>query len=305
VSASVIPLKPTGNQEIAINQEIAMAEQSSSDPLTTGIHADIEAIEEALVAQWTNYGHAPGGVFHEDDDLVCAEAPVPQLPYNAVLRTRLRRDAAERIEQVLRHFCQRAVQFLWFVHPTAQPTNLAEQLAARGLSLVEHATGMALDLTSWSASPGPLKGPIIYREVQDEQGMRAFEELMAAYWELPAESHPYVFGMNRWAYALGDRGVRWVAYRGRQPVGKAYLSYLGRKDTAAIFGVYVKPTDRGYGIASTLTELAIGHAAALGRKRVVLHSSEMAVNVYRGLGFIDRCILPVYATTALHGVQPI
>jgi hypothetical protein len=81
--------------------------------------------------------------------------------------------------------------------------------------------------------------------VTDEQGLRAFEELMAAYWALPEESHPYVFGMNRWAYALGDRGVRWVAYRDRQPVGKAYLSSLGRKDTAAIFGVYVRPTARG------------------------------------------------------------
>jgi RimJ/RimL family protein N-acetyltransferase len=203
------------------------------------------------------------------------------------------------------HVRKRAVQFLWLVHPTAQLANLAEQLAARGLSLVEHATGMSLELTSWSASPGPSKGPNTDREVTDEQGMRVFEELMAAYWELPEESHPHVFGMNRWAYKLGDRGVRWVAYRDRQPVGKAYLSYLGLKDTAAIFGVYMRPTARGYGIASTLTQLAIDRAAELGRRRVVLHSSEMAVHVYRRLGFIDRCILPVYATTALHGMQPI
>lgn len=247
----------------------------------------------------------PAGCFTKEDDLVWTEAPVPQLPYNAVLRTRLASDAAERIEQVVRHFRQRAVQFLWLVHPTAQPANLAERLTARGLSLVEHATGMALDLTSWSAQPGPAKGPIAYREVKDQEGLRDFEELMAAYWELPPESHPYVFEMNRRAYALGDRGVRWVAYHDNRPVGKAYLSYLGCKDTAAIFGVYVRPTVRGYGIASTLTALAITRAAALGRKRVVLHSSEMAVHVYQRLGFIERCTMPVYATTALHGMQPI
>jgi hypothetical protein len=79
---------------------------------------------------------------------------------------------------------------------------------------------MSLELTSWSASPGPSKGPNTDREVTDEQGMRVFEELMAAYWELPEESHPYGFGMNRWAHKLGDRGVSWVAYRDRQPVGK-------------------------------------------------------------------------------------
>lgn len=138
-----------------------MAEQSSSDLLTTGVHADIEAIEEAFVAQWTNYGHAPGGVFHEEDDLVWTEAPVPQLPYNAVLRTRLGSDAAERIEQVLSHFRQRAVEFLWLVHPTAQPANLAEQLTAHGLSLVEKATGMALDLTAWSALQARRRGPLL------------------------------------------------------------------------------------------------------------------------------------------------
>ena len=83
------------------------------------------------------------------------------------------------------------------------------------------------------------------------------------------------------------------------------MSYLGRKDTAAIFGVYVRPTARGYGIASTLTEVAITRAAERGRRRVVLHASEMAVHMYRRLGFIDRCMLPIYATTALHGMQPI
>lgn len=282
-----------------------MAEQSSSDLLTTGVHADIEAIEEAFVAQWTNYGHAPGGVFHEEDDLVWTEAPVPQLPYNAVLRTRLGSDAAERIEQLLSHFRQRAVEFLWLVHPTAQPANLAEQLTAQGLSLVEKATGMALDLTAWSAPSGPPQGPIAYREVKDQESLRDFEELMAAYWELPVKSRPYAFEMNRSAYTVGGRGVRWVAYHDNQPVGKAYLSYLGCKDTAAIFGVYVRPNARGYGVASALTALAITRAAALGRKRVVLHSSEMAVKIYQRLGFIERCTMPMYATTALHGIQPI
>jgi hypothetical protein len=59
---------------------------------------------------------------------------------------------------------------------------------------------------------------------------------MVDYWELPKESHPDVFGMNRWACELGARRVRWVAYRDRQPVGKAYLWCLGLQDTVAIFG---------------------------------------------------------------------
>ena len=42
--------------------------------------------------------------------------------------------------------------------------------------------------------------------------------------------------------------------------------------TAAIFGVYVSPLARDYGIASALTELAIDRAAEFGRRRVVLQS---------------------------------
>jgi ribosomal protein S18 acetylase RimI-like enzyme len=267
-------------------------------------HADIEAIEQAFVAQWSNFGHAPGGIFHEEGDLIWAEAPVPQLPYNAVIRTKLGMDAEARIKQVINRFRERAAQFLWVVHPTAQPDDLIERLVAKGLSLVECPTGMSLDLTTWSDAPNSMKGPITYREVTDEQGLQAYERLIDAYWELPEQSHPYVFGLSRWIHASRDRAARWVAYRDRQPVGKIYLSYLGAKDTAAIFGVYVSPTARGYGIASALSKLAISRAAKLGRTRVVLHSSEMAINVYRRLGFIDRCVLPFYATTALHSLQP-
>lgn len=283
-----------------------MSRQSSNDsPVTSGPDAEIEAIEKAFVAQWTNFGYAPGGIFHESEDLIWSEAPVPQLPYNAILQTRLGHDAEERIEQIVKHFRQREVQFLWLVHPSATPANLAEQLVAKGLSLAEQATGMSLDLTSWKPESLPLQGPISYREVTDEQGLQAFEELMVAYWELPVESHAFVLGVSRWVYESRNRGARWVAYKDGKPVGKVYLSYLGLQDTAAIFGVYVLPSARGHGIASTLTRLAINRAAEIGRRRVVLHSSKMAVNIYHQLGFVDRCILPLYATTALHGTQPI
>lgn len=265
---------------------------------------DIAAIEDALVAQWSNFGRAPGGALHEERDLVWTEAPVSQLPYNAVVRTRLGSDAQKRIDSITEHFRGRGVQFMWIVHPTATPDDLGRRLRARGLSLAEQVTGMSLELASWKEPPGPPKGPVIYREVTDEPGLRAFEDLLAVYWELPEESHEYAFRMSRWTYETHVPGVRWVAYKDGQPVGKAYLSLRGSKDTAAIFGVYVRPVARSHGIARRLNELAIGQAVELGMKRVVLHSSEMAVNVYRRLGFLERCTLSVYATAPLHSTQP-
>jgi hypothetical protein len=61
----VIALQPTDCEGVD------MAEQrASASRMTTKAHADIAAVEEAFVAQWSNYGHAPGGVFHDEDDLV-------------------------------------------------------------------------------------------------------------------------------------------------------------------------------------------------------------------------------------------
>ena len=271
--------------------------------------ADVEAIEQAFISQWAHFGQGPGGEFHSDGDLTWTEAPVPELPYNSVLRTRLGDDADARIDAVVEHFRGREVQFMWLVTPSAQPADLARRLAERGLSLVEHGTGMSLDPAHWKAGPRATGGPITYREVGDED-MWAYEELIASYWELGAESREYVFGVNRWGHELGH-GRRLVAFKDGEPVGKAYLSYtLGEDslsvsaDTASIFGVYVKPEARGHRVATTLMELLIDAAFESGRKRVVLHSSEMAFGLYLRMGFAARCSLPCYATKPLHSLQP-
>lgn len=263
---------------------------------------DIEAIEGAFVAQWSNFGRGPGGTLHDDDGVMWVEAPVPQLPYNAVLRTGIEEGADEQIQRLIAHFRERGVQFMWLVHPTARPDDLAKRLVAQDLSLVEHGTGMSMEIETWRPGSEP-REEIIYREVTDEDGMRAYEELISSYWELPEESRAYVFDVNRWGAEQG-LGVRWVAYRDDRPIGKVYLSWLGADDTAAIFGVYVHPSGRGHGVATHLTELAIRRAAEAGRRRMVLHSSEVAVNLYRRMGFVERCGMPVYATTSLHSLQP-
>ena len=272
------------------------------------LHDDVKALEEAVVAQWANFGQGPGGSYNDDGELAWTEAPVSQLPYNAIVRTKLKRDAEERIEAMVSRFRTRGVQFLWVVHPSAQPANLEPLLARHGLSLVARETGMALDLASWKKPAVRPDGPIVYKEAKDDRGLADFEDLIARYWDLPDETRPYVDGCIRRAFEFGDRGVWLLAYKADEPVGKAYLSLQGLDDTASIWGVYVKPTARGYGIGSRITELALERAAELGKSRVVLGSSEMGLNVYRRIGFKETRALAVYASAsfpkALQGVQP-
>ena len=272
------------------------------------LHDDVKALEEAVVALWANFGQGPGGSYNDDGELAWTEAPVSQLPYNAIVRTKLKRDAGERIEAMVSRFRTRGVQFLWVVHPSAQPANLEPLLARHGLSLVARETGMALDLASWKKPAFRPDGPIVYKEAKDDRGLADFEDLIARYWDLPDETRPYVDGCIRRAFEFGDRGVWLLAYKADEPVGKAYLSLQGLDDTASIWGVYVKPTARGYGIGSRITELALERAAELGKSRVVLGSSEMGLNVYRRIGFKETRALAVYASAsfpkALQGVQP-
>lgn len=271
------------------------------------VKADLDAIDEAFAAQWAVFGLGPRGTYHNEGDLVWIEAPIPQLPYNAILRSRLEADDAdERLAALAAYFCDRGHEMMCPVLPLARPADLGERLAALGLSIVERATGMALDISDRAELPPPPAEAdgVVYREVTDQAGMDAYEELIAYYWELPEDSRRYVYGINRWAGHGADApGVRWVGYLDGEPVGKAFLSLRGRPDAAGIFGVSVKKEARGRAVASVLTEHLLRRAVELGRTRAVLHSSEMAVNLYRRLGFVERCAIPVYATTNLHTLQ--
>ena len=64
-----------------------------------------------------------------------------------------------------------------------------------------------------------------------------------------------------------------------RPIGKMLLSLAAPLGVAAIYGMSVLPEAREHGVASEMTLVALHKARGLGRERVVLHASEMAVSV--------------------------
>ena len=157
---------------------------------------------------------------------------------------------------------------------------------------------MSLDLDEWA--PREWRDEeVLYAEVVDESGLRAYAEVNAAYWELDDEYRDLALQLNRhWS---GERapGRRWVAYLEKQPIAKAFLSFSALPRIAAIDGMAVRPEARGRGVGGTLTDILLEAAKTERCRRVVLHSSEMAVNVYRRAGFVERCEFRFFATAPI------
>ena len=255
----------------------------------------VTEIEEAFVGHWSAFGRWRHGRLFDERGLLGFETPIKHLPYNAVIRTRVDGDVHGIVEATAARFMARGVDFFWLVHPSATPADLGDRLAAHGLEAVEQATGMSLDLDDWdTAEPAP---GAVYREVLDDADLDAYGELNAAYWELPDEDARLVAEFHReWGPGRAP-GHRYLALVEGAPVGKGYLSLAAPPGVAAIYGMTTRPEARGRGVASGLTATLLGRAKELGCRRVVLHSSNMAVAVYRRVGFVERCRFEIFATS--------
>jgi GNAT superfamily N-acetyltransferase len=258
----------------------------------------LEDTERAFVAIWSRFcGAWSRGELHERDGLTWFRTPIRHLPYNGVIRTRM--DALDQalIDDVLAGYRERGVQCFWGLHTLSTPTGVAEALVAQGLAKVEAMTCMALDLAGWSAPSLP---GVVIDEVEDEAGLHAYTDLTLGYWEIPAEDAALVAQLHRDYGPRPDFGVRYLARVEGEVIGKGFLCLdAGSPGVGAIYGMSVRPQARGRGVAGALTTTMLARAREEGHRRMVLHSSEMAVGVYARAGFAPCGALDVYATAPL------
>jgi GNAT superfamily N-acetyltransferase len=256
-------------------------------------------IEDSLVAQWSHFGRWPRGELHDEKGLLWFETPIRHLPYNGVLRTRLEdgSSADATISTVMERFRARDAQVFWAVHPSATPSDLAERLAAHGLRPVERMNCMSLELDRWE--PTPLPDDVAFEEVVDDAGMEAYTELTLRYWEIPDDERELVAEVHRHWGPGRVSGHRYLARSNGEAIAKAYLSLAGPPGVGSIYGMSVVPEARGRGVAGGLTTMLLVRAREAGCHRAVLHSTDMAVGVYRRAGFVDRCPIQVFATASI------
>lgn len=259
----------------------------------------VREIEDAFVAHWSHLGRWPGARLVDEDGVLRFETPLPVIPYNGVIGTRIRDAPDEAIARVVEAYRARGADFFWVVHPASTPADLAQRLEAAGLTPAEVATGMSLELGEWRARERESPPGVELREVVDEEGLRAYTDVSIAYWELDESAREHVLALNRHWSGPRAPGHRWIALLDGEPIGKAFLSLAGPPGVAAIYGMSVRAEARGRGIAGALTRTLLAQARAAGRHRVVLHSTEMAVGVYRRAGFVERCSMTFFATAPI------
>lgn len=217
------------------------------------------------------------------------EAPVPQPPYNAVLRFRDEGDRPMRQQAVelLSPMIDRGVSPVWVVHPTTDP-NIRDVLAELGLVCAEELFGMCADLAHFDP-PAP-RDDIEIVEF-DEDSEHLWLDLVSWRYGLSDESSPYLRDVYRAGLRQGTGGL--VALVDGTPVSKAVLHV--NDGVAGIYGVATTEAGRGRGLATHLCATALANARAAGAERTVLHSTPMARELYRRMGYQDVATFEMWA----------
>jgi len=259
----------------------------------------IHEIESNFWETWLNFGLAPGCELHDDGAVLWFETPIPIIPYNVILKFQVKRNINQKIDEILSHFNRRKVSFLWVVHPSSLPLDIRERLQKRGLQHIEIIPCMARDLANLPQVP-PLPDGVEVHEAIEESDVNKFQELTAWRWGVPS-NYRQQLQLFFESFNVGKPSAKahmWVAWRGGAPISKVG-SYYG-DGSVGIYGVVTKPEERGQSLASILMVETMKAAREAGQKLVVLHSSPLAENLYKRLGFVTVTQFHLYASEAVY-----
>jgi len=262
-----------------------------TEPTSKMNFSTLEALEGNLWALWRLFGLGRGCNLHESEVATWFETPIENLPYNGVLRFRSDGTIAEVNEQVdaiFTHFQKRGVPFFWLVHPSMLPKDLDKLLEARGLVELESFPGMAAELDSMPQPSDEVPEGIEIREVSGIKDRESIMELIAWRWEVPEAARPLLPDVSS-AFDVQGPGSQvrcWGAWKDGKPVSKVVLNITG--EACGIYGVATQPEARGLGLARNMTLMACQAARQAGSRFCVLHSTEMAINLYRKIGFREQ-----------------
>lgn len=255
-------------------------------PRAGGNAGPVFFVEAGLAECFRSFGVLANAVVDEGDDVLAVRTGLPLTFLNGVARTSFGSDAETRVRQTVAWFRDRGTPFRWWLTPSVEPPDLIRILAATGLRHFYYATGMAADISDG----GPIRdvsGLSIVR-VEDERTLSTWIDVFAKGFSLPDDAksvwHDVYTRLDTWRHFLGILdGV---------PVATSSLCLGG--EVGGIFHVATLPGARGRGVGAAVTAAALRDAASAGCQVAALQSSEMAVSVYKSIGFEVCCDLELY-----------
>jgi hypothetical protein len=206
----------------------------SQDLSSTGMAWAIEANGVGVFELWSR---VPAMELH-DDTLDVRWYMTPEVPFplfNHIYLTRVPQveDIHARIEEVLGHFSEHQIPFMWSVGPFSRPSALGSHLESHGLRRVEELSGMAVDLKELNEDI-PFPSELSIERVSNAEVLREFVEVMRVGFHMPR------FAVEGLFEVLGAVGLTeespWRNYVGRfdgEVVTTASLALV-----AGIAGIY-------------------------------------------------------------------
>jgi GNAT superfamily N-acetyltransferase len=247
----------------------------SQDLSSAGMAAAIEANGLGVFELWSR---VLAMELHDDTpDVRWYMTPgVPFPLFNHIYLTRVphEEDVDARIEEVLGHFSEHQIPFMWSVGPFSRPSALGSHLVSHGLRRVEELSGMAVDLKVLNED-SPFPSELAIERVSNAEVLMEFVEVMRVGFEMPEFTVDGLFEVFS-AVGLTEESP-WRNYVGLldgEVVTTASLAFVA--GIAGIYNVATLPKVRRRGFGTAMTLAALGEARELGYRIGILQSSAVA-----------------------------
>jgi GNAT superfamily N-acetyltransferase len=259
----------------------------------------LHELEENLWETWSLFGQGVNSELHKDELYIWYRTPLPVIPYNGVIKFQVKEDVDKTIDRIIAKCSENGRQFMWLVHPSSEPKDLAERLHTRGLIEIELMPGMARTLSDLPEIP-PLPKDIEIREAIEKHDIEELVEFSTWRWDIPVENiEIYKEVIAPFKFGHPDAKTRvWQAWKNGKPVSKVAIHRS--KNSVGVYAVATRPEARRMGLARIITLTALKAVQAEGVGIAILHSTPMAERLYASMGFEKQADFRLFASVDTH-----
>ena len=226
-------------------------------------------------------------------DITWTTTDIPYFIFNLVLH--IRDDLTEPgsvIDAAILRAKSRNVPIGWWVGPSNPFSDLGNRLESNAFVHGAKLTGMAVDLLALNEN-SPMPHGFTISRVNNADSLSTWCQLMTTVSGFPDYAAAAWLEMYQDIEILED--PQWRLYVGKlngTPVSTSALFFGG--GVAGIHGVTTVPEVRGRGIGTAMTRSPLLEALRNEYRVGVLFASEMAVDIYRKIGYQEYCEDNIY-----------